>query len=276
MSHTLDLDAYFRRIQSVGTARVPTLNTLNQIVAAHVQAIPFENLDILLGRPISLEIEDLETKLVHNNRGGYCFEQNTLLLHVLRAIGFDVTPISGRVRIGREREDSAPRTHLFLRVEINGETWLADVGVGALSPTSAIRLCLDTPQKTPHEPRRIVAQGDWNGFDLRAPDAVLFHQAKLGEHWSDVCEFTLEPMPTIDRIGANWYTSTHHDSHFRNRLVVAKAEGSGRISLLNSELKTRDASGQSQTQTLESKSELLRVLRQRFQLHFASDTVFPV
>ncbi len=269
----LDLEAYARRIE-VDLGRAPSLEALNRIVGAHIEKIPFENLDILLGRPICVGIEAVEEKLVHSRRGGYCFEQNALLLHVLRRLGYDVTPVSARVRLGSERDFVPARTHLFLRVEIEGESWLADVGVGALSPTKALRLQLDCEQHTPHETRRIVAQGQWNGLAERGPHAVLHHQVKLDERWVDVCEFTLEPMPEIDREVANWYTSAHPGSHFRNRLVVARADGAGRLSLLNRELKSRGADGVSTMTVLGSPAELLEVLRERFGLEFDAGTVF--
>ncbi len=269
----LDLEAYGQRIEA-DLGRAPSLEALNRIVAAHIEKIPFENLDILLGRPICVGIEAVEEKLVRSRRGGYCFEQNALLLHVLSRLGYDVTPVSARVRLGRERDFVPARTHLFLRVEIEGESWLADVGVGALSPTKALRLQLDCEQHTPHETRRIVAQGAWNGFAERGPHAVLYHQAKLDERWVDVCEFTLEPMPEIDREVANWYTSAHPGSHFRNRLVVARAVGEGRLSLLNRELKSRGADGVSTTMVLGSPGELLEVLRERFGLEFEAGTLF--
>ncbi|RLA03831.1 MAG: arylamine N-acetyltransferase, partial [Gammaproteobacteria bacterium] len=89
MSYSPDLDAYFSRINDSGS-REPTLETLNRLIAAHVRTIPFENLDILLGRPISVGLEAIEQKLVHDRRGGYCFEQNTLFQQVLLALGFSV------------------------------------------------------------------------------------------------------------------------------------------------------------------------------------------
>jgi N-hydroxyarylamine O-acetyltransferase len=237
-----ELSAYFTRIGYAGS-REPTLATLNEIILAHVQSIPFENLDVLLGRPIDLAPAAIEHKLVHQRRGGYCFEQNALLLHVLNTLGYAATPISARVRFSRPREYTPPRTHLLLRVELEGASWLVDVGVGGLSPTCALRLVADIVQETPHEPRRLVREGAWQGFELRAPDARLFHQAYVAGEWRDVCELTLEEMPPIDRELGNWYTSAHPGSHFRDRLMVARATREGRVSLLNRELTVRHSDG---------------------------------
>ena len=259
----IDLDAYFARIDYHGPHE-PTLASLNAIVCAHVRTIPFENLDVLLGRPIDLELDALVCKLVHARRGGYCFEHNSLLLHVLTALGFEAHPLSARVRYQRPREFTPARTHLFVRVELE-ESWLVDVGVGAMSPTAALRLAETGPQATPHETRRLLRE---NG--------LIYHQVQFDEGWHDVCEFTLEEMPPIDRVVANWYTSTHPASHFRNRLLVARAlpEG-GRCGLLNRELSVRGRDGRAERRVLASPKELLDVLAEYFGLQFAPGTLFP-
>ena len=259
----IDLEAYFARIGYAGP-RAATLATLHAIVAAHAQTIPFENLDVLLGRRINLDPAAIEQKLVHDKRGGYCFEQNSLLLHVLEALGYQVAPISARVRWQRPRDFTPPRTHMFLRVELDGESWLADVGLGSSSLTCAIRLYTDAEQATPHEPRRIVREG-----------ARLFHQAFVGNEWSDVCEFTLEEMPPIDRELANWYTNAHPLSHFRNRLVAARAApAGGRLAILNNEFIIRHTDGRADKRVITTPDELLAILAEHFDLHFPPGTRF--
>jgi len=258
----VDLDAYFRRTGYAGS-RTPTLATLHAVCAAHVHAIPFENLDVLLGRGIDLDPAAVDRKLLHDGRGGYCFEQNTLLLRVLLTLGYDARPLSARVRVGRPRDYLPARTHVFVRVELGGESWLADVGVGGLSPTAALRLVLDAEQPTPHEPRRIVHE-----------EGRYFHQVRFPDGWHDVCEFTLEEMPPIDRELGNWFTSAHPQSHFKSRLVVARAIAGGRLSILNREFTVRRG-GVAETRLLASPAELLGVLAEHFDLRFPAGTVFP-
>jgi N-hydroxyarylamine O-acetyltransferase len=264
MSFQPDLDAYFARIGYTGP-RNPTLEVLNAVAEAHIQSIPFENLDVLLRRSISLEPAAIFQKLVLDHRGGYCFEQNGLLLEILGAMGFQVVPLSARVRLQRPRDFTPPRTHVFLRTAIDNEIWLVDVGVGGLSPTAAIRLDdSGRVQKTPHEPRRIVRE-----------DGRLFHQVLLGEQWCDVYEFTLEEMPLIDRELGNWYTSAYPQSHFRDRLIVARAAPEGvRLTLQNDEFSTRGRDGRADTRKLASPEELLEVLATHFGLHFPAGTRF--
>ena len=259
----VNLDSYFQRLNYAGP-KSPTLDTLNALSAAHAQHIPFENLSLLLNRGVRLELDEVEKKLVKDQRGGYCFEQNTLFLEVLRALGFAATAISARVRLQHPRTHTPPRTHVFIRVELPSGPYLADVGVGALSLTSALSLTERGEQPTPHEPRRITFE-----------DGRYFHQVRFGDAWSDVCEFTLEEMPSIDRELANWFVSTHPQSHFKSRLVVARALPNGaRVSLLNRELTLRPRGEPAQTRLLASPSELLDVLSEHFALHFPAGTEF--
>jgi N-hydroxyarylamine O-acetyltransferase len=146
----LDLPAYLRRIGYAGGLE-PSRATLEALHLAHATAIPFENLDILLGRPIRLDLASLQAKLVRGGRGGYCFEQNLLFAAVLEHLGFALTRLAARVRLRADRVN--PRTHMTLAVAVEGERVLADVGFGveglllpvpidgAESPTTAFACC---------------------------------------------------------------------------------------------------------------------------------------
>jgi N-hydroxyarylamine O-acetyltransferase len=262
----VDLDRYFARtgarIDDRGS-HAATLANLNEIVRGHAESIPFENLDVLLDRRIDIEPAAVEHKLVVERRGGYCFEQNSLLFHVLTQLGFEARPISARVRLQRPRDFMPQRTHLFVRVELD-ESWLVDVGVGAMSMASAIRLDTEDEQPTPHEPRRLVREA-----------GRVFHQAKLGDDWTDVYETTLEEMPPIDREVANWYTSTYPESSFKQRLTCARALPDGRrVTLLNRELTLRHRDGRADRHMIETPDELLAVLADRFGLQFRAGTRF--
>ncbi len=129
-----ELDAYLERI---GLAGRPSLAEVHR---AHVTSIPFENLDPQRGVPVSLALEDLQDKLVARRRGGYCFEQNLLLAHGLRALGADVDLFLGRVRLGAEDGVVRPRSHLVLSVRAEGTTWLADAGFGLGTPLEPLPL----------------------------------------------------------------------------------------------------------------------------------------
>jgi N-hydroxyarylamine O-acetyltransferase len=267
-----DLPRYLQRIGLEGPTAPSHIN-LDALILAHVCSIPFENVDVLIGRRIELDPARIEHKFLAERRGGYCFEQNTYFMLVLRALGYAVTPISARVRIGRTRAETPPRTHVFLRVELADGSWLADVGVGGLSPTAALRLRLDEVQPTPHEPRRLQRDGAWDGLALRGPDARLFHQVQIEGAWQDVCDFTLDPMPDIDREIGNYYTSTHPGSHFRDRLTVARATPNGRRTLFNRRLTVRRNDGTAEVRQLRTPAELLDALRTHFGIELPAGAV---
>lgn len=251
-----DLKSYLQRINYTGNTS-PTLQVLHGVTQAHTQSIPFENVDVILNKPILLSDEAIFEKLVTKKRGGYCFEQNSLMLQALNHLGFVVKPLSARVRLRfTDRAQVAPRTHLFVRVEIGEESFVTDVGMGAASLTGALKLIPDLEQETPHELRRIVKEG-----------SIWYHQIRYGDLWQDACEFTLEEMPLLDREIANWYTSTHPQSHFKSSLMVARALDNGqRLTLQNFDLTQRARNGEAQKKQLQNNKELIDVLTNDFGL----------
>ncbi|HET7537007.1 MAG TPA: arylamine N-acetyltransferase [Candidatus Didemnitutus sp.] len=257
-----DLDAYFARIGYSGP-REPTLAVLRSIQLHHVRTIPFENLAVLLGRPIDLDPAAIERKLVHDRRGGYCFEQNTYLMHVLRTLGFVVSRLGARVRWQVPTEVTTATTHLLLLIELDGQRLLADVGFGSMSLAAPLVLDNEGEQSTPLEPRRIIRR---NGFYLQ--------QSLVGGLWSDVYEFWPVEFSAPDIAVANWYTSTHPESRFRLNLTAARVGDGRRYTLLNREFTVRHADGRTEKRELESPFELLSLLADQFGLVFPAGTRF--
>ena len=256
-----DLDAYFQRIQYTGP-RDLTPETLHAISAAHVRHIPFENLDILLGRPISLHLPAIEKKLIREHRGGYCFEQNRYLLWVLETLGFHARLLAARVRWQRPRHYVPARTHVFVLVELDNTGWLLDVGIGSLSLTSALVYAPGIEQTTPHDTRRIVQDG-YN----------YYHQIRLGNEWHDVCDFTFAEVTTVDCEVANWYTCTYADSTFRHHINVARAALEGRRITLNDNIfALRDPGGHAHKRELSTHAELFSILSAHFGIRLPAGT----
>ncbi len=136
---SIDLDAYFKRIGYSGP-RNASLDTLRELHNLHPQAIPFENLDPLLGRPVKLDPASLQAKLVDGGRGGYCFEHNSLFANVLRQLGFKVQEATARVRWNVPAGARTPRVHCLLFVDAEGGKYLADVGFGGNVLTAPLKL----------------------------------------------------------------------------------------------------------------------------------------
>lgn len=262
-SAPFDLDAYLARI-GYGGPRTATLDTLHALAWHHTTTIPFENLDVLLGRAIVLTPEALLAKLVHGSRGGYCFEQNNLLRLALRALGFRVTLLGGRVRGPIPRDVVPLRTHILLLVHLSEGEFLMDVGLGSLSLTGAIPFALDRDLPTPHETRRLTREGP-----------RYFHQAPHGDGWMDVCEFTLEEFHAVDCEVGNWWTSAHPASHFRQNLVLGRAAPDGtRHVIREGDYVRRRGTDVLQREPVRSAAQLLALLATHFGLHFSPDTRF--
>lgn len=254
MQGSIDLNAYLRRIDWQGTP-VADLATLRSLAIGHVNALPFENLDPLLGLPVNLDLAALERKLVHDGRGGYCFEQNLLFAAVLRTIGFDVSGLIARVLWHKTDDAITAQTHMLLRVELDGETWLTDVGFGGQVLTGVLRLQPDIEQATGHEPFRLtVHDGDWR------------MQSLVRGQWLSLYHFDLRPCPLIDYVVANHYVSTHADSHFVGNLVAARTTHNRRLSMLNREFTIRRLGQEPERRSLRGHAEIRRVLEEEFRL----------
>jgi arylamine N-acetyltransferase len=220
---TVDLAGYFERIGYRGAAD-PTLEVLQDLVTAHTRAIPFENLDPLLGVPIDdLSPEALTDKLVHRRRGGYCYEHNGLMGEVLAEIGFQVRRFGARVVWTLAPDAPVPsQTHTLLAVALpnDPQLFLVDVGFGGQTLTSPIRLETGTVQQTTLEPYRLQNRRD-----------VLVLQAQIRGAWQSLYEFATRTAPPIDLKVASWYVSTHPSSHFVTSLMVSLVTAEGRCNL---------------------------------------------
>jgi N-hydroxyarylamine O-acetyltransferase len=259
MESSLDLNAYLARIGYTGSLS-STPEVLTAIHLAHASSVPFENLDILLGRPIRIDLDSIQAKIVRARRGGYCFEQNTLLAAVLERLGFSVTRLAARVRVHDKRITA--RTHMLLRVETDGGSWLADVGFGTGGTLVPIRLVAGSESRHGAWRHRIVHDATlWVLQELR-PDG-----------WRDLYAFTLEPQYPIDFELANHYTSTHPNSRFTQTLVAQRMGPQGRSLLVNRNL-TVELNGTVDTRTVRDDDELLNVLKQNFGLDFPTGTRF--
>jgi N-hydroxyarylamine O-acetyltransferase len=247
-----DIDAYWARIGYSGP-REATLTVVQTLVARHSAAIPFENLDVLLKRPIGLDLPSLYAKLVGKRRGGYCFEDNLLLLDVLRRVGFSAVGLAARVQWGRPAGTIGPRTHMLLRVDLAEGPYLADVGFGGPTPTAPLTLQAGNEQATSHGSFRLVAAG--GEFEL---------EARLGEAWASLYRFSPQEQLAVDYEVANWFTSTHPNSLFVNHLIAARLDPMVRYTMFNNKFTVRDRDGTTERRTLNDVSEFGGALARDF------------
>ncbi|MEO3434120.1 arylamine N-acetyltransferase [Inquilinus sp. CAU 1745] len=248
----MDIDAYLRRIGWTGAVD-PTPETLSALVARHVASIPFENLNPFLGLPVDLDPVALEEKLVRNRRGGYCFEQNALFALALEALGFRASGLAARVLWNGPEDAITPRSHMLLRVELEGRTHLADVGFGGNTPTGPLLLEEGMEQETPHEPYRLIPHdGDWR-----------LH-ARIGKEWKALYRFDLQRQYPVDYAAANYFLSTSPSSHFVTGLVAARAVEGRRLALRGRDFATHHMDGRTERRRLESADEIIETLDRDF------------
>jgi N-hydroxyarylamine O-acetyltransferase len=255
----VDLDAYFERI-GYKESRAADLDTLAALHFQHPTAIPFENLNPLLGRPVRLDSRSLEQKLVRDGRGGYCYEQNLLFGGVLRQLGFQVRGLAARVLFNVAEGITMPRTHMLLLVDLQGTTHLADVGFGGLTLTAPLRLEVDREQSTPHEPFRVIASGD-----------SFVMQAKIDDVWKSLYRFDLQEQFLPDYEMANWYVSNHPSSIFVSGLMAARADRECRYALRNGDMAVHHKGGGTERRRLTSSEELLAALEGTFRVTLPDD-----
>ncbi|GAA4466062.1 hypothetical protein GCM10023189_47650 [Nibrella saemangeumensis] len=193
---SVNLDAYFQRISYTG-AQSATLETLQRIHYLHPQAIPFENLNPFLRLPVRLDLGSLQEKMVFDGRGGFCYEQNNLLAHVLTALGFTVKGLAARVLWNLPEDVTNPRTHMLLLVQADGNPYIADVGFGGLTMTAPLALVPDREQPTPHESFRLLKAG-----------GEFIVEAFVRQEWKALYRFGLDPHLLPDYELASWFCAT--------------------------------------------------------------------
>ena len=222
----MDISAYLDRI---GLADAPEANLagLARLQGAHLTAIPFENLDVFLGRPLSLAPPDLFAKIVSGRRGGYCFELNSLFGRLLAATGFAPVPHLARVWL-RDPAETPPCTHLTHSLRLDGRRFLADVGFGAQTPRIPVPLDGEAVDDG-GGPLRVVQQGD---------GALMVQRWSAGA-WADQYGFDDRPALAIDVVVANHFVETHPSSRFRAHRMVGRFTADGRDALFDDQLSRR-------------------------------------
>jgi N-hydroxyarylamine O-acetyltransferase len=244
----MDINAYLKRIH-YHSPTSPDLATLRALHRAHLLAVPFENLDIALRRPILLEEQLLFDKIVSCNRGGFCYELNGLFAALLRELGFKVARLACRVSDGKGGF-GFQFGHMALLVHLE-EPWLADVGFGD-SFMEPIRLNerLEQCQETG---RFQIVNGGWEFLLARYWDGL----------WRPEYIFTLQTYDLEDFSDACLYHQISPDSGFTRRRVISRATSEGRITISDMKL-VITSNGSKQERILESEDEFHRLLRDYF------------
>ncbi len=220
----VDLDAYLTRVGYEGDVAAD-LSTLRRLHTAHVDAIPFDNLDALLGRAaVPLDLDSVQEKIVRQGRGGWCLEQVVLMAAVLDRIGFTFTAFAGRTRI-RTGNRFGPALHVALLVDVEGERWLHDVSFGAHGL---------------HEPIRFAGNARLDGdfsFDLvREPSGEHVLRFLRPEGPAELYGFTTDVRYPSDFELLNHFCLTHPRSPFNHRMILQRTRPEVRHLLVGTSL----------------------------------------
>lgn len=225
----MDIADYLSRI---GLQKTPNadLAGLHQLQNHHMRHVPFENLDVVMGRPLNLSREALFEKIVMYRRGGYCFELNTLYAVLLEEIGFALVSMLARVWL-RDPPETPPRTHLVYRVKIEGVDWISDVGFGGRAARVPLKI----------EDGYEIDDGE-GCIRIRKDETFGYRISRLQEGiWSD--QYTVETAPAhrADILSGNHWTENHPSSHFKQGIGVGLFTEVGRTSFYDGIFRQRGA-----------------------------------
>jgi len=246
----MDLDAFLQRIHFAGD-RTPGPNSLAALQLAFLLSVPFENLDIHWGRRLSLDLADLEDKIVRRGRGGVCYECNVLFRSALEQMGYSVRYMDARMRMSDGDGFGPACDHMVLLVSLDRD-YLVDVGNG-----QSCRVPLPLDRDRLHESEGINYRLSWYE-GLRA----LMTRREEGE-WEPRYLFSDEPRELTEFYPMLEYVQTSRDSHFTRHRLATRALVDGRVTLRNRVLVVQEH-GKSKRWELEDEAAELKALRDWF------------
>ena len=242
---------YLQRIDFTGAAALNP-DTLCQLMRCQLRAIPFENLDVQAGKIVSIVPEDIVNKIVYGQRGGYCYEVNSLFAMVLAALGFEYDLIGARPMFYPQRR---PRSHMVLMVKLGEERWLCDTGFGSFGLRAPVGL---------HQVGQVIQQDNETFMLDKNERGEFVLKALVKGEWANQFGFDLQPMEMIDFMPVNYYNSTHPDAVFVQRYLVMQQRPDGRTLLSGNQLK--QLRGDQETVTEITAEQLDEVLWREFKL----------
>ena len=251
-----DVDAYFKRINYSGSREL-CYETLKAIQWNHLLTIAFEDLDAHLINYIDLNPPQLEQKIVFSRRGGYCFEQNILLYHILLALGFEVMPLLSRSRWQKPLDVVSPMTHIILLVTINNIRYIFDVGYSNFGTPYPLLLDTEEEQLTILEPRRITHTGDY-----------YIQQLYVNNAWQDLYIFTLIESHPIDWEVGSYYIFSHPTSPLKLNLVVSIVTVDTRYVVINNALKIYKLNQPVEVIPVTTYTQLVDIINNTFHIYF--------
>ena len=246
------ISEFLKRIGLEGTKVENSLEFLGKVQNACVLTIPYENLDILAGIPVSLKADDIFEKIVTNHRGGYCFELNALLHAMLSEMGFTVRSRFARYLRG---ESTVPfRRHRIVVVALDGEDYLLDIGVGQIAPRFPLKLSENLVQ----------VQGE-EAYKFEKDDELgwILCDMYKGEWRRYIC-FTDDVQYEVDFEPASFWCEKHPESPFNKAPMLAIKTEKGRKSVDVDVYKVFEGEVLTEIKENLSEDELREIYREHF------------
>lgn len=248
----LQIRAYLDRIGAQWPKNT-NAQSLRKLTRAHLEQVPFENLQITeTSQDVSLEEADLYHKVVDNRRGGFCFELNKLYFLLLKGLGFQVDPVPVRVLMGRP--EPCPFSHRGTLAVTEEGRWYVDVGFGGLGPKGIINVDIPDIQTIVGEHFRVVWEGNTCVVIRVDPGKETRMLAFRNESWLDV-----------DFKYWSGYFASSPNSPFRNKRVCYLCTPTGWLSMVKDVLTVFD-SGVTTVRELNSEEEIRSVITEQFHL----------
>lgn len=252
MEVTIDTRCYLQRIGYPGDLPEVSVETLCKLHRLHLFNVPFENLDIHLGRPITLDIDRIFDKIAFSRRGGFCYELNNLFHHLLTGLGFPVYFIACTVYRPERGNYDPDFGHVANVVTIDGERWLADVGFGDgfIRP---LRLEFDVPQEQ---------RGRTYKLEKRE-DGIRLLKAPGGQDYVCMYKLSLKPRKIGEFREMCIFHQTSPRSLFTQKKFCTLPNAEGRITLTHNALITT-RKGVKESRKLSGEAEFEKLLEDIF------------
>lgn len=220
------IELYLNKIEYTDEIKI-NYDTLCKLQIAHITHIPYENIDVLNKIPLSLEAQDLFDKMIVRKRGGYCFELNGLYSNLLKSLGFNVTNLAGRFMYqdGKTRM----RLHRILKVDIDGKSYISDVGILSELPRKGLEFIIEKAQSDGKCEYKF-------GYNENLEGEYILYQKKPNKNWKQIYSFSLEPQLDIDYVLPSFYCESHPNSPFINSMKVARYTEDEHIRFFDREL----------------------------------------
>ncbi|GMH96863.1 hypothetical protein TrST_g13400 [Triparma strigata] len=256
---TFPLTEYLERLSLPPTPLPPpTLETLTTVMLSHMKSIPFENLDVVLRATpevIPFDKEWIVNKLVKSRRGGYCFEQSTVLIEALVALGFEqVHPILARVRWGKALDQQTGTTHMLVTCVIDGVTYLADVGFAGTNSVAPINLSIsDEPQEKPEGIFKVSQREGYSYLEMQ--------DRNVKTDWRPLYCWSPLPVQLPDLEMCNYFSCHYPAARFTSQFFVSKLIDNQRCFILNNTFVRRNMEGDKvEEETIKTRQRLLELI----------------